>query len=458
MADHNPQHGRRPHFHRGRRGPDRRGGERRSPQAHASEPGARESAREPGGVDVEQVMREIRSRIAQRHGIELTTPQIQELAARRLEAILEPRNVKPQLLEQLRKSAGAGPDIPEPAAIDTYAFEDTTLYETHRGLLRFFRRLLHPILKLLFNPTPLIDALNKQARINTELIKREAERERRQAEWNALHYELVQRIVAETARLSIEMQSLTATIESLGAKVDFNERRVRSVETVPPASQPRPRPHEPRQHESRPEGLAGSEAERRPRQQEPRPLEPTFAAAPPNAEAAPAASTAANAEAAGEGTRRRRRRRRGRRSGSGVNESPGAADGAATVDAEDVDGGDGNDVDDDESTAQQVGTGEPAGMPHKETTAAPDDVATADAAPARQPAAPEESTTPSRTWTQVHSASERVEPTVPIEPALPGATAEPTPELPAHVVPSPPHDEPAPARPVDHAEPGPEDR
>ena len=32
-------------------------------------------------VDVEQIMRDIRSRISQRHGIELTTQQIEELAA-----------------------------------------------------------------------------------------------------------------------------------------------------------------------------------------------------------------------------------------------------------------------------------------------------------------------------------------------------------------------------------------
>ena len=83
--DHNPP-GRRPHYHRGRRGTDRRGNDRRSAQQSA-EPGARPSGDQ---VDVEQIMREIRSRISQRHGIELSTQQIQELAARRLEAILEP--------------------------------------------------------------------------------------------------------------------------------------------------------------------------------------------------------------------------------------------------------------------------------------------------------------------------------------------------------------------------------
>src|SRR5688572_24876361 len=114
------------HFHRGRRGPDRRGQERRTPPPQ--EPANRDH------VDVEQIMRDIRARISQRHGIDLTTQQIQELAARRLEAILDPRAVKPALLEQLRKSAGTPLDAAPPQGAPGYEFEDYTLYESHRGL------------------------------------------------------------------------------------------------------------------------------------------------------------------------------------------------------------------------------------------------------------------------------------------------------------------------------------
>ena len=80
-------------------------------------------------------MRDIRARISQRHGIELTTQQIQELAARRLEAILDPRTVKPSLLEQIRRSAATPLDAP-PAAELIVQFEDTTLYDSHRGSLQ----------------------------------------------------------------------------------------------------------------------------------------------------------------------------------------------------------------------------------------------------------------------------------------------------------------------------------
>ena len=100
MPDHNQQHQRRPHYHRGRRGPDRRGGDRRLPQAPQSDPAGRDQ------LDIEQIMRDIRSRIAERQGIDLSSQQIQELAARRLEAILDPRTIKPSLMDELRRAAG----------------------------------------------------------------------------------------------------------------------------------------------------------------------------------------------------------------------------------------------------------------------------------------------------------------------------------------------------------------
>ena len=196
---------RRGHFHRGRRGSDRRGLDRRTPPQPQQE-------RSSGGrdqVDVEQIMREIRGRIAQRQGIDLSNQQIQDLAARRLETILDPRAIKPSLLDALRRSAGAqaqraAEKIPnEPA----YSFEDTTIYDSHRGLMRFMRRLLNPLLKLFFNPNPLIRALHLQAKLNVEAAERDAERDRRQTEWNALHYEIVQRLVTEVSRASLELQA-----------------------------------------------------------------------------------------------------------------------------------------------------------------------------------------------------------------------------------------------------------
>src|SRR5512132_832029 len=132
--DHNQ--GRRGHFHRGRRGPDRRGPERR--QGPPQEQPAR--GERVDRLDVEQIMREIRSRIAQRTGVDLSNQQIQELAARRLEAILDPRGLKPELLEQLRRSAGERTvpvDAVAPPALQSFPFDEATLYDSPNGLLRF---------------------------------------------------------------------------------------------------------------------------------------------------------------------------------------------------------------------------------------------------------------------------------------------------------------------------------
>ncbi len=342
-TDQNQPSGRRQHFHR-RRGPDKRGGggERRQQPSHGQEPQRHEPRAEH--VDVEQIMRDIRSRIAQRHGIELSNAQIQELAARRLEAILDPRTVKPSLLEQLRRGAGAPVEsvAPEPAA--GFSFEDDTMYESQSGFVRFMRRLLQPVLKLFFNPNPLIQALNTQAKLNLEAGRREQERERRQAEWNALHFSILQRLVVEIARTSVEAQSLTSRVEALDARVDFNDRRVRGLETVGPAPSSAPR------HTAE-------------------------AAASPLPSSRPSTESGATDTPAADGTRRRRRRRRGRR--SGPNQGEGGAEVAPESQANDTE------FDDD-------GTEEgPDAADSREAEAAPHEAAVAAAAEAPQPVTPE---------------------------------------------------------------------
>jgi len=324
MAEQNPQHGRRQHFHRGRRGQDRRGNERRGPSpAQSPEQGGREHR---DHVDVEQIMREIRSRISQRHGIELTTQQIQELAARRLEAILDPRTVKPSLLEQIRRSTTTPVDAPA-AAEPAYSFEDTTLYDSHRGSLRFIRRLLNPLLKLFFNPNPLISALNAQTKLNQAAAQREAERDRRQAEWNALHYEILHRLVLEVSRTSLEAQQLSMRVDALSAKVDFAERRARSIEGSLHQARPSPR------HESAPPPASVAQLPREPSTTE------------------SSSTPAAQESSTGEGGRRRRRRRRGRRPQGFTPEGAAIGAGAAVVESRTTEGGEPpyvDDADDDE--------------------------------------------------------------------------------------------------------------
>ena len=343
--DHNPS-GRRPHYHRGRRGTDRRGSDRRVPQQSA-EQGGRPSADQ---VDVEQIMREIRNRISQRHGIEFSTQQIQDLAARRLEAILEPRNINPTLLEQLRKGAAAPQDPLPPNADAADSFADDAIY-AGSPLVRFFRRLFNPLLKLLFNPAPVVSALQAQGRRNQAVATRTAELERRQTEWNALHYQILQRLVTEVSRASIEMQALSQRVEALAARVDFNDRRVRTLETAPPPA-------------------------RSPRPQETAPTATSPAATSPAPAPPETATTTNSSPPAADAPRRRRRRRRGRRGsivGTESSATPAAANAVVPDDAADLDEGD------DEEALEESPSGEP-------TVESAAEIAVADTAPAAEPA------------------------------------------------------------------------
>jgi len=232
-------------------------------------------------------MREIRSRIAERKGIDLGNQQIVDLAARRLEAILAPQGLDPKLMEELRRNAGTGPArAPQPEPVEP--FDEASLYQSPNGLVRLLRRLFRPLLSLLLNPTALGGALTSQAELAAKLAAREAEQRRRQSEWNALHYEILRRLVTDAARAEIDLRDLLQRVESLAARVDFADRRVGAMEQA--------------QHQARP--ARGGEA----------PIATTDGGEQP-----------ARADAdAGDSTRRKRRRRRGRRSG-GAFQPEGAA-------------------------------------------------------------------------------------------------------------------------------------
>src|SRR5437667_10736672 len=104
-------------------------------------------------VNVEQIMEQIRARVREKRGVDYTEQQIRELAAVKLEKFLDPRGVRSDLLDQFKRTQAAKTSAP---AAPSYIFEEETLYESHRAPLRWIRRLLRPILKLFFNPNPLI--------------------------------------------------------------------------------------------------------------------------------------------------------------------------------------------------------------------------------------------------------------------------------------------------------------
>jgi hypothetical protein len=165
-------------------------------------------------VDVEQIMRQIRARIREKRGVDYTEEEIRELANVKLEKFLDPRGVRSDLLEQFRRKREAS--LPP-----NFKFEDSTLFETHRGLLAFIRRMLRPILKLFFNPNPLIEALHIQSKLNAQ-----------QAALEPLYYEVIHNLVLETTRLGIDVKNLKMRVESMSSRLDFDERRARALEGV----------------------------------------------------------------------------------------------------------------------------------------------------------------------------------------------------------------------------------
>ena len=187
-------------------------------------------------VDVEQIMRQIRTRIREKRGVDYTEDEIRELANVKLEKFIDPKGVRSGLLEEYRRVS-----TPEPPA-PNFAFGEDTMYETHRGPIRWLRALFRPLLKLLFNPNPLIQALHIQADLNT----RNAERTARRAQLDALHYEVIHNLVVELTRTGVEVKSLKMRLESMASRLDFDERRARALEgvvqyrpgTVPPLQPP----------------------------------------------------------------------------------------------------------------------------------------------------------------------------------------------------------------------------
>ncbi len=173
-------------------------------------------------VDVEQIMRQIRSRIREKRGVDYTEEEIRELANVKLEKFIDPKGVRSNLLEEYRRVSAPEPPAPN------YAFGEDTLYETHRAPIRWLRSLLRPFLKLLFNPNPLIQALH----IQSELNKKAAERNARREQLDALHYEVIHNLVVELTRTGVEVKSLKMRLESMASRLDFDERRARALEGV----------------------------------------------------------------------------------------------------------------------------------------------------------------------------------------------------------------------------------
>ena len=171
-------------------------------------------------VDVKRVMEQIRRRIREKRGVDYTEQQLHELASVKLEQFLDLQCVRSNLVKHFQRGT------PPPCAV--FEFDEDTIYASSRGqlgkLIRLIRRLARPFVKLLFNPDPIVFALQRQVKINERFVARE--------ELQALNYEVLNNLVVELTRLSIDLKNHKMRVESVAGRLDFDERRARALESV----------------------------------------------------------------------------------------------------------------------------------------------------------------------------------------------------------------------------------
>jgi hypothetical protein len=328
-------------------------------------------------VNVEQIMDQIRARIREKRGVDYTEQQIREMATAKLEKFLDPRGVRSDLLERFRN---AQPTY-TPPELPNYAFEESTLFDSHRAPLRAIRRLLLPVLKLFFNPGPLIQALNIQSKLNTLSAEADARREAARHGMDQLYYEVMHNLVVETTRMAIEVKNLKMKVESLTSRLEFNERRARALESVV-VYKPADSDRTPTAARAAVGAAAG----------------PVDAAAGPDT--TPPTGAAPGAPGEGPGQRsRRRRRRRGRRGSTPAAAIMGAAPAeqksapADETEDEGPDDADGVEAESDATPASgaapaQALASSPVPADTSASVAAPADERAADTAPASEQAPP----------------------------------------------------------------------
>ena len=196
---------------------------------------------ESESIDVEQIMDQIRTRIRDKRGEDYTEEQISELASVKLEQFLDPTNVRSGMVQyyqkRLKEKEAALRDAPQ--APPSFEFDPDIIYRSSRGLpgqiLYRIRKLLSPFLKFFFNPAPIVHALTVQQQINERQARVISQMVRTQAEFieiAALNFEVMNNLVVEMTRLSIEMKNHRMRVESVAGRLDFDERRARALEKV----------------------------------------------------------------------------------------------------------------------------------------------------------------------------------------------------------------------------------
>jgi hypothetical protein len=159
-------------------------------------------------VDVEQIMRQVRARIEEKRQGLYTDEELEEIARRRLDAVLDAHEFNSDLISDFRS---------EPARWN-YQFSAETVYRSSRGvvgqILERIRRVLRPVQKLFWNPNPMISALSRQADLNRYYVH------------------LFHSMASELTKLNLEVQGQKNRVLELQARLDLLARREKTLESM----------------------------------------------------------------------------------------------------------------------------------------------------------------------------------------------------------------------------------
>jgi hypothetical protein len=159
-------------------------------------------------IDVEAIMANIRRKIDEKRKGLYSEDEVREIAEMKLDAVLEASEFNSDFVAAFRARDEKW----------NYRFDPETIYASSHagggGLIRAARRLLNPVLKLFFNPNPIISALSRQADLNRYYVL------------------LLHNMAQELTRANLELTNLKARLRTLGIRVDFQGKREKTMEQV----------------------------------------------------------------------------------------------------------------------------------------------------------------------------------------------------------------------------------
>jgi len=159
-------------------------------------------------IDVEAIMANIRKKIDEKRKGLYTEDEVREIAEMKLDAILDSNEFNSDFAAAFRSRDAQW----------NYTFTPETIYQSSHsgggGLIRSLRKLLNPVLKLFFNPNPIISALTRQSDLNRYYVL------------------MLHNMTTEMTRLNLDLTNLKSRLRTLGVRVDFQTKREKTFEKV----------------------------------------------------------------------------------------------------------------------------------------------------------------------------------------------------------------------------------